>query len=288
MSSKKPEMKLPKISIVTPSYNQAAFIERTIQSVLNQNYPNLEYIIIDGGSTDGSVEIIRKYSDKLAYWVSEKDKGQTHAINKGFHRATGEIVAWLNSDDLYCPNALETVAKTFMANKKVDLVFGNTFLVDKDDAVLRDICNVPFWWPALIVTGVTLPQPSTFWKRSLFEKYGFLDENMCCEMDYEFFARIGQQIKARHIPIKLSCFRLHHKQKTETLLDIRATEIAAIRKRYMKKSFGICPPFLFKLTFLIHKTFWHLIRGEFRYIVRGFFRRSEMAIGKDRPILPMD
>jgi glycosyltransferase involved in cell wall biosynthesis len=211
-------MQLPKISIVTPSYNQAAFIERSIQSVLNQNYPNLEYIIIDGGSIDGSAE------------------GQTHAINKGFRRATGEIVAWLNSDDIYTPGALSEVGRTFALNKHVDLVFGNTFLVDKDDNVLRDNRNVPFWWPAMIVVGVTLPQPATFWKRWLFEKYGYLDESKLFCMDYEFFCRIGRHIKAKHIPRELACFRLHREQKTETINDVCVAEGKAIKKRYRGQS----------------------------------------------------
>lgn len=178
MSAKKPEMKLPKISIVTPPYIQGAFIERTIQSVLNQDYQNLEYIIIDGGSTDGSVEIIRKYSDKLAYWVSEKDKGQTHAINKGFHHATGEIAAWLNSDDEYCPGALKTVAKTFMSEDDVDFVFGNRISVDENGRVLRRYRHTRFAFTELVVLGMTVSQPACFWKRSILEKYRFLDESL--------------------------------------------------------------------------------------------------------------
>ena len=115
----------PKISIVTPSYNQAEFLERTILSVLNQDYPNLEYIIIDGGSTDGSVEIIKKYEKYLAYWVSEKDKGQSDAINKGFQKSTGDILAWLNSDDTYLSGTLFKVVKAFQENPNADLIFGN-------------------------------------------------------------------------------------------------------------------------------------------------------------------
>lgn len=117
----------PRISIVTPSYNQAEFLERTIFSVLNQNYPKLEYIIIDGGSTDGSVEIIKKYDKYLTFWVSEKDNGQADAIRKGFARATGEILAWINSDDTYLPGTFLKVAKAFIKNPKVDLIFGNIF-----------------------------------------------------------------------------------------------------------------------------------------------------------------
>lgn len=197
----------PKISVVTPSYNQGEFLEKTIRSVIEQNYPNLEYIIIDGGSADGSVDIIRKYSDKLTYWVSEKDMGQTHAINKGFRRVTGDIVAYLNSDDMYCPDALETVAKTFMAYDNIDFVFGNKFAVDENENVLRDERHTRFSFAALIVLGMVVSQPACFWKRSLFEKYGYFDESMRFCMDYEFFCRIGQHIKAKHIRQYLAKFR---------------------------------------------------------------------------------
>lgn len=119
------EKEYPKISIVTPSYNQGSYLEETILSVLNQKYPNLEYIIIDGGSTDSSVEIIKKYASYLSYWVSEKDSGQSEALNKGFNRASGEIIAWLNSDDLYCENTLHIIAEKFMEHPEVGIVYGD-------------------------------------------------------------------------------------------------------------------------------------------------------------------
>ena len=128
--------KLPKISIVTPSLNQAKFLEKTIQSVLAQNYSDLEYIIIDGGSTDGSVEIIKKYQDKIAYWVSEKDRGQSHGINKGFALATGDIFAWLNSDDTYMPGALHTVAEYFSKDSDLDFLYGDVNLINEKSIIL--------------------------------------------------------------------------------------------------------------------------------------------------------
>jgi len=129
----------PKISIVTPSYNQAEFLERTILSVLNQNYPNLEYIIIDGGSTDGSVEIIKKYEKYLSYWVSEKDRGQAHALNKGFEKATGDLVGWQNSDDIYLPGAFRKVAEVYRNNPNYDVYFGNIYFIDEEDNIIRDL-----------------------------------------------------------------------------------------------------------------------------------------------------
>src|SRR5580658_2018681 len=118
-------MALKKISIITPSYNQGQFLEETMLSVFNQGYPNLEYIVIDGGSTDNSVEIIKKYENRLTYWESQKDRGQTHAINKGFEKSTGEIIAWLNSDDVYCENALFIIADFFEKNIEANIVVGN-------------------------------------------------------------------------------------------------------------------------------------------------------------------
>ncbi|HRY21099.1 MAG TPA: glycosyltransferase family 2 protein, partial [Flexilinea sp.] len=126
----------PFVSIVTPSFNQAEFLERTIQSVLSQDYPNLEYIIIDGGSTDGSVEIIRKYENRLAYWVSEKDKGQTNAINKGFNRAKGEIFAWLNSDDIYEPGAIQAAVEALMSDPSLGFVYGDCNFIDSHDRII--------------------------------------------------------------------------------------------------------------------------------------------------------
>lgn len=264
----------PKISIVTPSYNQGAFIERTIQSVLNQDYPNLEYIIIDGGSTDGSTEIIKKYQDKLTYWVSEKDQGQTHAINKGFRRATGDIVGWLNSDDEYCSGALETVAKTFIANKDVDFFFGNRITVDENGRVLRDDRHTRFSFSALVLYGMIVSQPAAFWKRELFEKYGYLDESQRFCMDYEFFCRIGAQIKAKHIRKHLARFRRHSGSKSSTISNVWLEEYSRIRERYLEAACKGYPEKLVALAVYAYRSFWFTVQGDGFYVIRGICRRT--------------
>lgn len=274
MLKKRPMNKWPKITVVTPSYNQAEFLEPTIQSVLNQNYPNLEYIIIDGGSTDGSMEIIQKYSDKLAYWVSEKDKGQTYAINKGFHRATGEIVAWLNSDDEYCPGALETVARTFMNYENIDFVFGNRVSIDENGRVLRDDRHTRFSFSALVLYGMIVSQPAAFWKRELFEKYGYLDESMRFCMDYEFFCRIGAHIKAKHIRKHLARFRRHPESKSSTIIDIAYEERGQIRERYLAAACKGYPENLVTLAMFVYRAFWYIIQGDGLYVIRGICRRA--------------
>jgi len=187
----------PKISIVTPSFNQAEFLEETIRSVLLQGYPNLEYFVVDGGSTDCSVEIIRKYEPWLSWWVSEPDRGQAEAINKGARRATGEWFAWLNSDDLYLPGTLHALALLAAQNTDADWVVGNLQLVDaygdltgvfnrKVDAGswLDFVCTK---WPQ----GTALPQPPSFWKRELFSKVGFINEQLHFAMDHEFWGRLA-------------------------------------------------------------------------------------------------
>lgn len=184
---------LPKISIVTPSYNQGQYIEKTIRSVLLQKYPNLEYIIIDGGSTDNSVEIIEKYSPWITYWQSEKDNGQTDAINQGLKRTTGEIVAYINSDDFYLPNAFYEVAKAFMEGKKwiTGAVYYTYDKVDKDlrrwepseDTSPNDLL---VW----LARGGGLPQPGVFWSQSFLQSYGFFREDMHYCFDTEYWLRL--------------------------------------------------------------------------------------------------
>ena len=163
---------LPKMSIVTPSYNQAEFLEKTILSILNQNCPNLEYIIIDGGSTDGSVEIIKKYEKYLAYWISEKDNGQAHAIKKGFEKSTGQILAWLNSDDTYLPGALFKIARVFQNNPDADLVFGNIYHIDSLDRRIGELGFTKFNFSTLIYGGGNLHQTGAFWTRGIYDKIG--------------------------------------------------------------------------------------------------------------------
>lgn len=264
----------PKISIITPSYNQAGFLERTICSIIEQRYSNLEYIIIDGGSTDGSVEIIKKYAKDLTYWISEKDNGQANALNKGFRRATGDIVAWLNSDDEYCPGVLEIIAKTFVANPGIDFVFGNRISIDENRNILRGERHTRFSFSAFIVLGMTISQPACFWRRSIFEKYGYLDESMRFCMDYEFFCRIGQHIKAKHIRQPLAKFRWHSSSKSTNLQDTRLQEHETIKKRYLKAVCKGYPMWVISMWTLLCRTFWYTVQGDGLYVLRGIIRRS--------------
>ncbi len=240
---------------------------------MSQNYPNLEYIIIDGGSTDGSVDIIKKYADKLAYWVSEKDNGQTHAINKGFRRATGDIVAWLNSDDEYCPDALKTAAEVFIADKDIDFVFGNRITIDENGKLLRQDRHTKFSFRAHVILLAILSQPASFWKRSLFEKHGYLDESMRFAMDYEFFCRIGAHINARHIRKNLARFRRHVSSKSCTIHQIGLQECGMIQERYIQAVCGKYPRGLVKMAVLAHRALLFTLQGDGLYVIQGIIRR---------------
>ena len=267
-------LKLPKISIITPSYNQGNFLERTILSVLEQNYSNLEYIIIDGGSTDNSVDIIKKHEDKLAYWVSEPDKGQTHALNKGFKLATGDIVAWLNSDDMYCPYALQTVAKSFMEENELDFVFGNRYDIDENDKIIRDGRYTHFSFTAFVVLGSTFSQCASFWKRDLFEEYGYLDETKRFCMDYEFYCRIGNHIKAKHIRKHLAKFRWHGASKSSTMMHVDKKEHGLVHNQYVMKACKGYPEWLVKILMYACRTYWYSAQGDLLYVLRGILRRT--------------
>ncbi len=167
--------KIPLVSIVTPSFNQAQYLEKTIQSVLNQDYPNLEYIVIDGGSTDGSVEIIKKYENQITHWVSEPDQGQTDAINKGFEVATGEILAWLNSDDLYYPNAIKDAVDYLVDKPLVSMVYGDCDFIDGFGQVFGKFDARQTNYKRLMRGNGNIPQPAAFWRKDLWDKVGPLD-----------------------------------------------------------------------------------------------------------------
>lgn len=211
----------PKISIITPSYNQAQFLEETIQSVLGQNYPNLEYWIIDGGSTDGTLEILKKYNGQIK-WISEPDHGQTHAINKGLQRATGEIVAFLNSDDIYEPGALFAVGRYFLSNRDAVWLSGRCLNVDEFGCRIRSFIQryKNFWlrlnsYPVLLVLNY-ISQPATFWRRSALQKVGYLNEDLHYTMDYEYWLRLGKEYRLNVLNRDLASFRIHGLSKSGT------------------------------------------------------------------------
>lgn len=209
----------PLITIVTPSYNQAQFIEETIRSVLLQGYPNLEYIIIDGGSTDGSLEIIKKYEKYLAFWVSEPDRGQSQAINKGFHKTTGSIAAFLNSDDLYLPETLSFVANFLAEHSENDFICGQTEFIDtysQKTQGFEQLFNVVIDERTMTET-CHIAQPSTFFKSSVFPKNGYLNEELNYCFDYDFWLRAFLSgLKFASTSKVISQFRLHGLSKTNT------------------------------------------------------------------------
>jgi glycosyltransferase involved in cell wall biosynthesis len=205
----------PRISLVTPSLNQGQYLEETIRSVLLQGYPDLEYIIIDGGSTDASLNIIDKYKKWIKHWVSEPDNGQSHAINKGLSRGSGDIFAYINSDDYYEPGAFKMIAPFFAAEKGISLVCGEcVILSDKSNQVFK-----PWWFENLIQLsyGSSLPQPATFWTKRIYELVNGFNENLHYCFDAEFFLKIGiREIKPTIVEKKLANFRYHKTNKSIT------------------------------------------------------------------------
>jgi len=236
----------PKISIVTPSFNKGEFIDRAIRSVIEQNYPNLEYVIVDGGSVDGTVEIIKKHEESVSWWVSELDRGQSHAINKGFAGTSGEIMAYLNADDMYCPWALETVAAVFAEFPQVEWITSLCPIIWDESSRPVMTLTLGGVTKACFYAGYTLgcsehhmgwiQQESTFWRRSLWEKAGgYVSEELRFAMDFELWARFYEHAELVGVPVPLGGYRVTGQQKSVDNIDQYYTEALAVLDRYQGK-----------------------------------------------------
>jgi glycosyltransferase involved in cell wall biosynthesis len=249
----------PRVSIVTPSYNQAQFIEETIRSVLLQGYPDLEYIIIDGSSIDGSVDIIRKYQPWLTHWVSEKDRGQSHAINRGFARAEGEVVAWLNSDDLYTPQAVGAAVSAFSTHSRVGVIYGDCHCIDAGSRLIFTHLLRDYDLGESIVDNY-IAQPATFFRRTAVQRVNGLDESLHYALDFDLWIRLGLTSEFHHVPVCLACFRAHDGAKSSRPWTF-VSEIEFLFERLFERA--DLPP---SLAGRKHEAFFRALAG---YAVRA-------------------
>ena len=224
---------LPLVSIVTPSYNQGAFIEDTILSVKNQDHPNIEHIIVDGGSTDNTLKILEKNDGEYNIrWISEPDEGQSDAVNKGFRMAKGEIIGWLNSDDTYLSvHTISDVVNYFKKHTKSKIIYGDIVSIDHKNTIMLVHPALPIFRYSVLKKRNFILEPSTFFKRDIIEKY-HLDKDLHYVMDYDFWLKIGEENKFHHIPKILSCFRWHHNSKSTSQLLKMENEAIRVRQKY--------------------------------------------------------
>jgi glycosyltransferase involved in cell wall biosynthesis len=222
----------PRISIVTPSYNQARYVGWTARSVFLQRYPNLEYILMDGGSKDDTVKVLEPYRDRFAYFVSERDKGQSDAVHRGLQRATGDILAYLNSDDMLAPGTLHFVADFFRRNPEVDVVYSHRVTVDSNNKALY-YWILPRHWTWYQMRWDLIPQETTFWRRRLFEQCGNVDPSFRFALDYDLFSRfMSKGAKFARVNRFLGVFRTHEEAKTTQWLNtVGEEEISRVRQR---------------------------------------------------------
>ena len=247
-----------------PSYNQVEFIERSILSVLNQNYQNFELIIVDGGSNDGTIEIIKKYQDYITFWLSEKDKGQSDALNKGFERCSGEIFGWLNSDDIYLPDAFNLVMRAMKKNPNKKIIFGDFLSIDKWDHTLDYNHAFDFNLNHFKYEGFHLNAQSMFWKNSVHRAFSGFDITLKNTMDYQMILEFGineGQKSFLRIPYVLGGFRRYLGQKTGRMPDRAANEHKALAKKYRYiDKYGYFGE-LKRLYFRFRRAWWYIKRG---------------------------
>jgi glycosyltransferase involved in cell wall biosynthesis len=224
------------VTIVTSSYNQAAYLEETIRSVLEQDYPSLEYIVVDGGSTDGSVEIIRRYADRLAYWVSEPDRGQSDALNKGFARSHGDVIAWLNSDDLYLPGAVRGAVEAFRARTGLGLVYGDCDVIDERGEFVEAYPSRPFSLANTLRGHPPIAQPAAFFSREAWRRVGPLRTDLHYCMDLDLWMRIAERFDVAYVPERWAQFRLYGQSKSGSGREPFEREEAAVRRAHQRRA----------------------------------------------------
>jgi glycosyltransferase involved in cell wall biosynthesis len=244
----------PLVSIVTPSYNQARFLERTIDSVLSQDYPNFEYIIVDGASADNSLEIIKKYANQLAWWVSEPDQGQTDAINKGLSHANGEILAWLNSDDTYQPGAISQAVDAILSHPDAALVYGDANLIDEQGQMIGRFPSRQTNLQKILRGSVHIPQQAAFFLSRFWKQVGPLDPSFQFAMDYDLWVRLAKQAPLVYVPSLWANFRLHGQGKSVMMDERCYPEMIRVYQRECGNKVSI-------LTFR-----WHLRRILYAWI----------------------
>jgi glycosyltransferase involved in cell wall biosynthesis len=265
----------PKISIVTPSYNQGRYLEETIRSVILQGYPNLEYIIMDGGSTDNSVEIIKKYEPWLAYWESGKDNGQADAIKRGFKRATGEIFAYINSDDYYCKDVFDDVARRFMRDRSMDLLIGSGRQIDEAGRVIRRFYGYPQDFNSILHLGrLNFNQPSAFWRSRAYFDAGEMDGALKFCMDADLFLRLTRNKTPGYTYRYYSVFRWHDQSKSSTIKETALSERKVLFKKYAPES----DPALFNSPALVKQLLDEYEPYEKRGMIFNFFSEPHVVL----------
>jgi glycosyltransferase involved in cell wall biosynthesis len=255
---------LPLISIITPSYNQGHFLEETIRSVLDQDYPRIEYIIVDGASKDNSVELIQKYANRLAWWVSEKDKGHADALNKGFSHANGEIIAWLNSDDTYASARVVSEAMEFLrANPQVGMVYADANLTDNSSQVIGAFPARQTSYAAMLRGSVHIPQATTFFRKSLFDQVGPLSLSLFFSFDYDLWVKLAKVSEIVYLPRLWANFRLHDSGKSVLNDDRCYPDMIRVVERETGKKFSSL-----HLRYWVRKTFYARLPWRLRIWLR--------------------
>ncbi len=276
--------RFPKISVVIPSFNQGIFLERTLLSIINQNYPDVEIIIIDGGSIDDTIPIINKYEQYISYWVSENDHGQSHALNKGFTRATGEIFAWQNCDDIYLPNAFYRVAELFMKHPEITVCYGDWYSIDENDDIITKNFSLKPRKPHSPYENMDAYNQTILWRKEVHDRFGAFDENLHQRMDCDMIVRfLLNEGPACFFKVKafLGAFRCYAAQKTFASIDSKNffSEEKYMEKKFNFKSSDSFRGKYYRLKYRFAQLFESLIAGGVRYTWEKF-RKTYLQRGQ--------